>query len=74
MFKNYSNINGKSNIEAYEIGDTCIAIKFFDTDKIYTYSYNSAGRSHVENMKALARRGYGLNSYINTKCRTMYVK
>lgn len=43
----YGNLNGDSNVEAYEIGTDYITIKFFGTWKTYTYSYYSADRDKV---------------------------
>lgn len=72
MFKRYRNINGNSNVNSYEIGPDYIDVIFNGTRKVYRYSYRKAGRIHVEKMKALAERGYGLNSYINLYCRELY--
>lgn len=74
MFEQYKNINGNSNIESFMIGEDFISVKFNGSSKVYVYSYTSAGKIHVENMKVLARKGSGLNSYINTNCRMLYVK
>ena len=74
MFVKYKDIDGDSNIEMYEIGPDYISIKFFGTNKIYTYSYKSAGLAYVEKMKFLARNGDGLNSYINNYCKYRYVR
>lgn len=60
----YGNLNGDSNVEAYEIGTDYITVKFFGTWETYTYSYYSAGRDKVEKAKRLAKQGYGLNSFI----------
>ena len=60
----YKDLNHDSNVEAYTIGPDYIDVKFKGTAKVYRYSYQSAGREHVENMKVLAERGDGLNSYI----------
>lgn len=70
----YGNLNGNSNVEAYQIGNDYIDVKFGGTAKIYRYSYSSAGMSHVETMKKLARQGYGLNSYIMKNVRFGYEK
>lgn len=70
----YINRNGNSNIEAYEIGYDYIDVKFFGIYKIYRYSYNSAGKDNVEEAKLLARQGYGLNSFIMRRMRTLYVR
>lgn len=50
-----------SGVTHYEIGEDYIKLKFKNKSRIYTYyvSYQ------VENMKALALAGSGLNSYIN---------
>ena len=69
---NYKNLNGNSNVESYFISDDRIVVKFFGTKELYTYSYASAGITHVNNMKQLAIRGYGLNSYINNYCKYSY--
>lgn len=72
--QSYSNVNGNSNVEAYEIGDTYIEVKFRGTARIYRYSYGSAGIVHVETMKELAKQGHGLNSYIMKNVRYGYEK
>lgn len=61
----YKNLNRISAVESYEISDTFIKVKFYKTNKIYTYTYVSAGKENVETMKILALNGRGLNSYIN---------
>lgn len=72
--QSYSNVNGNSNVEAYEIGDTYIEVKFGGTARTYRYSYGSAGMVHVEAMKELAKQGHGLNSYIMKNVRYGYEK
>jgi len=62
--KRYKNINGKSNVEMYSIGLDYIDVKFKGTLTIYEYSYATCGKENVENMKLLAKKGGGLNSYI----------
>ncbi len=62
--QSYKDINHDSNVEAYSIGPDHIEVKFKETTRTYRYSYRSAGREHVEQMKILAERGDGLNSYI----------
>lgn len=70
----YKNNNGNSNVEAYEIGDTYITVKFYKTNRLYTYSYRNAGAFHVDRMKLLAEKGDGLNSYIIHNVRNLYDK
>ncbi len=70
----YGNVNGDSNVLCYNIGNDYISVQFRGTPRIYRYTYASAGKAHVENMKDLARRGYGLNSYINRNVKYLYEK
>ncbi len=66
----YLNLSGDSGVEAYEIGDTFIIVRFREgKERTYKYTYTSAGAEHVETMKRLAKAGRGLNSYIG-----LYVK
>ena len=73
MIRKYSNKRGTSNVIAYEILPTSIKVQF-KAGAWYSYSYSSAGAVHVEQMKKLAENGFGLNSYIQRKVRTMYDK
>ncbi len=67
----YLNLGGNSGVEAYEIGEDYIRVQFAD-GSVYLYTYASAGREHIERMKELARRGQGLNGYINRYVRKAY--
>lgn len=60
----YKNRSGRSSVYAYIIGEDFISIQFKTNGKVYKYSYARAGRENVERMKALARNGLGLNTYI----------
>jgi hypothetical protein len=62
--KRYENLSGKSGIEAYEIGDDFIAVRF-NTGTVYWYTDASVGASHVAAMARLARSGRGLSTYIS---------
>jgi len=68
----YKNLGGDSGVSHYEIGSDYIDVKFSGTFRTYTYSYSKAGSSHVEQMKVLAIRGSGLNSYINKYVKYSY--
>lgn len=68
----YLNLNGNSNVEAYLIHSTYIDVKFYGSYRIYRYSYESAGEDLVEEAKALAERGYGLNSFIMNHMKYLY--
>lgn len=67
----YKNLGGNSNIKAFSIGDDYIDV-FFGGGATYRYSYRSAGSAKVEQMKKLARQGWGLNSYIMRYARKDY--
>lgn len=69
----YENRGDNSNIRAFEIGKDYIDVQF-NGGKIYRYSYNSAGKDKIENMKKLALQGCGLNSYIMRYAKKDYVK
>lgn len=72
MMVRYRNASGNSGVDSYQIGDNYITIKFSGTFRSYTYSYNKAGRAHVEKMKSLAKQGSGLNSYVNNYVKFSY--
>lgn len=67
----YKNIDGDSGVLEYECGDDYIKVKF-SSPHIYVYTYASAGRENVEQMKSLALAGNGLNSFINKIVKKMY--
>lgn len=70
----YKDLNGDSCVEGYIIGDDYIVVKFTKTAKTYKYSYSSAGNLNVEKMKILARKGDGLNAFINTNVKNLFEK
>jgi hypothetical protein len=70
----YKDINNDSGVRGYEIGADYITVWFDGTERSYTYSYASAGSSHVETMKNLAVAGDGLNAYINYNVKFKYVR
>ena len=69
----YRDIDNDSGVTAYDYGDDFIVVRF-KTGIEYTYTYKSAGRNNIEMMKRHADSGDGLNSFINTKVRTLYEK
>lgn len=71
MMERYLNLGGDSNIAYYEIGPDYINVMFYG-GVTYVYTYKSAGRYHVDNMKSLATQGSGLNSYIMGNCKNSY--
>jgi len=60
----YGNHSGDSPISGFQAGRTYIDVHFRGADT-YRYSYARPGRDHVEQMKALARQGVGLATYIS---------
>lgn len=62
--KVYKNLAGNYGICAYEIRDESIRIKFH-TRKIYLFDNRYTGEKHVQEMKKLARQGFGLFDYIH---------
>lgn len=74
MIQKYKDIDGDSNVTFYEIGEDFITVWFDGTNRGYTYSYVSAGVANVEQMKALAKTGDGLNAFINRYVKFKYVK
>jgi len=62
--QNYRDYDNDSNVKAYEPGDDYIVVEFKDGSR-YTYTYSSAGSHNIEEMKGLASRGDGLNSFIS---------
>jgi hypothetical protein len=60
----YNGADRDSGIDAYEAGANYMRVRFIHGGT-YVYTYRSAGRHHIENMKLLAKSGKGLNTYIN---------
>lgn len=69
--KRYKNLNNNSGVVAYEIGKENIKIQFRD-GSLYNYTYKNPGSKHVEQMKKLAEKGFGLTTYINVYIREKY--
>ena len=67
----YRNIDGDSGVSAYEIGVDFIRVQF-GTGATYLHTYSSAGSANIEQMKILAKKGDGLNSFINTTVCKLY--
>ncbi len=67
----YANHGGDSGVRAYEIGNGYIIVEF-TTGACYEYTNASAGPDHIVAMHGLARKGVGLNSYINRNVRKLY--
>jgi len=60
----YLNLSGNSGVREYEPGPDFIRVQFHSGD-LYLYTYESAGRDNVEEMKRLAVAGKGLSTFIS---------
>jgi hypothetical protein len=60
----YRDIDGDSGVAAYENGLDYQKVEFKD-GAVYLYTDRSAGRLNIQRMHELARKGDGLNEYIN---------
>lgn len=69
----YKNLGGDSGVSAYENAEDSIKVEF-KTGDCYLYTYASAGRQNIEQMKCLANRGEGLNAFINMTVRKDYAQ
>lgn len=67
----YKDTDGDSGIAAYETGPGSITIRFADGGT-YLYDASAPGAKHVAELQRLARRGNGLNTYINKYVRSNY--
>ena len=63
----YANLDGDSGIAEYELAPGRIFIRFLSGPKIYEYGHACPGSYHVRQMKARAKEGRGLATYINQK-------
>jgi hypothetical protein len=69
--KKYMGKSGNSGVIGYETAADRITVQFRNHN-IYTYTYRSAGKGHVEKMKLLALGGKGLSGYISQHVREKY--
>jgi hypothetical protein len=67
----YKNLNRNSSIAGYVIAPNHIDILFND-NSLYRYDHGVTGQLHVETMKSLAERGWGLCSYIQRFVKKKY--
>ena len=69
----YLDRKGNSFILSYSIEEDSITVQFKDGGT-YLYNYDSTGVKEVEQMKRLAEKGSGLNTYINQFVRKKYAR
>ena len=62
-FHRYRNQGGHSSVVAYALLPDGLAVQGID-GMVYMYTHDCPGRRHVARMKALAREGHGLGTYI----------
>lgn len=67
----YKSNNRNTGVIAYEIADNSISLRFRD-GSIYLYTVKSTGKKHISQMKALAKEGAGLTTYVNQHVRDEY--
>ncbi|MFL6592068.1 MAG: hypothetical protein ACJ8GK_05100 [Luteimonas sp.] len=63
-FHRYRDHSGHSGVVAYALLPDGLAVQFID-GMVYLYTHDCPGRRHVARMKALARDGQGLSTYIS---------
>lgn len=71
VMERYKNWGGNSGVFAFTNGADYIVVQFIKGGT-YRYSYRSAGRENIEQMKALAAQGQGLGTFINKYVRNAY--
>lgn len=69
----YKNLGGDSGVTRYELGQSDIKVGFRD-GSLYLYNQLRPGLATVEQMKALAIAGSGLNSFISRTVRKNYAE
>lgn len=69
----YMNQSGQSGIAGFDLGSDSITVYFTDGGA-YLYTYASTGAKEIEQMKALALAGQGLNSYISRVVQKRYAR
>jgi hypothetical protein len=67
----YGDLNGDSNVSAYDIGQDSITVQFAD-GACYLYTAQSVGLSNLNTMITLARAGRGLNGFISRVVKSRY--
>ena len=67
----YNNLQGISGVDAYELGDTWIKVRFHN-GVTYLYDEATTGRQHIRRMKLFAQKGEGLSTYISQHVHDRY--
>ena len=73
LMEQYTNTSGTSVVKGYTpLADGIIVL--FTTGEAFTYTYESAGKRHIQTMKKLARKGQGLGEYIENVVKHGYAR
>jgi hypothetical protein len=64
QMQRYRNLSGNSGVEAYELGEDFIQVRF-RPGVVYWYTEASVGVRHLAALKRLALQGRGLGTYIS---------
>ncbi len=67
----YKNLSGASGVQAYEIGDQSITVRFNSGER-YLYTDGSAGADNIAEMQRLATLGSGLSTFISQVVKERY--
>jgi len=67
----YAEDGHDTGISAYSFNKDSITVLFRE-GWYYLYDYEKPGKHHVDAMKALARQGHGLSTYISQHVRENY--
>lgn len=70
-YKRYKNLSRRSGVESFNDKRGSLTIEFKD-GSLYEYTNNSAGSYKMRKMRQLAKRGRGLNGYINRSVKKAY--
>jgi len=71
----YKDLNGTSNVRSYELRHDGIIVKFKKGEfKHALFNNTETGVHLVENLKFLAERGAGLDTYINNVVKERYYR
>ncbi|MCK9686556.1 hypothetical protein LPC04_12640 [Comamonadaceae bacterium BS-T2-15] len=67
----YGNLSGDSGVVSYETTRDSITLTFVNGDR-YVYTHARPGRAAVDRMKALAKAGRGLSTFVSQQVRENY--
>ena len=69
----YANLDGHSGVVAYETTADAITLTFVGGER-YVYTHERPGRDAVDRMKALAKAGRGLATFVSQHVREAYAR